>query len=68
MDDRGQLRVSEVQHIPISFGYISSKYSRYGYLVEVVTMRELANLLKKKLQWLTYMRDSIVGNLAETRL
>ena len=67
LDDDGQMKLDEVRHIPVSFGYVSAKYSRFGYLVEVVTIKELPNLLTKKCQWLTYMHDSIARKLTGTR-
>lgn len=63
LDEENQIKLDEVKHIPISFGYISAKYSRFGYLVEVVTTEELPTLLEKKREWITDMHHSITRKL-----
>jgi hypothetical protein len=63
LDEDSQIKVDEVTHIPVSFGYISAKYSRYGYLIDVVTIEELPILLTKKREWITYMHNSIARKL-----
>lgn len=59
LNDDGQIILDEIQNIPVSFGYISSKYNRYGYLVEVVTIQELPILLSRKLEWISDIHNSI---------
>lgn len=65
LDDDNRIKLYEVRHIPISFGYISAKYSRYGYLVEVVTIEELPILLAKKRKWIEDMKGSIISKLTK---
>ena len=59
LNDRAELELNEIGHIPVSFGYISSGYVHYTYLVDVVTVRELANLVSSKEKWIAGIRDTI---------
>ena len=63
LDEDSRMKLDEISHIPISFGYISTEYSRFGYLVEVVTIEELPVLLAKKRKWITHMHNSIARKL-----
>ncbi len=63
LDEKDTLKLDQIDYIPISFGYISSQYKRSGYLVDVVTIKELPNLLSGKQAWIDYMKDAIVRQL-----
>ena len=67
LDEQNQIKLDEIRHIPISFGYISAKYSRFGYLVEVVTTEELPTLLEKKREWIADMHNSIARKLGKEK-
>lgn len=65
LDEENQIKLDEIRHIPISFGYISTKYSGFGHLVEVVITEELPTLLAKKREWITDMHNSIARKLGK---
>ena len=64
LDGNSNLRLNQVEHIPISFGYMSKAYT-HEYLVEVITIGALRDLILKKRQWITNMRDSIIRKLKD---
>lgn len=57
------LELLEIQHIPVSFGYVSNQYNRIDYLVEIVTINELPNLLLNKQKWIAHVRNTMITKL-----
>ena len=62
LNSKNDLEINEINYIPVSFGYISSEYSRFGYSVEVVRLDELNNLLESKEKWIIGIRNAIMNN------
>jgi len=63
LDENDELYIHEIDHALVSFGYISVEYQRYRYLVDLVTLKELPNLLSAKRKWLESIKDAVVKNL-----
>lgn len=63
LDKKDELELNEIDQILVSFGYISSEYQHRHYLVDVVTVKELPNLLSSKKEWINGIKDIIVNNL-----
>ena len=64
---KNELELKEINHIPVSFGYISPAYKRYDYLVDIVTLDELPNLLIKKRKWLEDIKCSIYKEIDKNK-
>jgi hypothetical protein len=67
LSEKGELELNEIGHIPVSCGYISSEYLRRDHIVDVVTIRELPNLLEQKRKWVADMCHSIVEAIGKTK-
>lgn len=65
LSEENRLEIEETKHILISFGYISSEYQRYSYLIELVTIDELPNLISQKSKWLETISKIGEKNLSE---
>jgi hypothetical protein len=63
IDEEGHFRLNEIKHMPVSFGYISARYNRFNYIVEIVTIDELPNLLLKKLQWIKNISNTMIRKI-----
>lgn len=59
LNENSEMQLSEIGHIPVSFGYISSEYDRSHYLIDVVTLKGLPNLLAIKQKWIKRIRATI---------
>lgn len=66
LDDDAQLRLNEIEHIPISFAYVSGGYSRSRYLVEIVTLNKLPTLLLRKHKWITDIKNTMINKLRKS--
>ncbi len=64
LDVEDKLTIQEVNHIPISFGYLSNQYKHseefLDYVVEIVTIDKLSDLLVNKEKWLNSLMESII--------
>lgn len=65
LDDDNHLKIDEITHLPVSFGYISKAYG-HEYLVEIVTFNTFAKLLSDKRNWIDSIKDSIISKLSES--
>ncbi len=65
LDENNHLKIDEITHFPVSFGYISKAYG-HEYLVEIVTSNTLAKLLSDKRNWIDSIKDSIISKLSES--
>jgi len=67
LSEKGELELDEIGYIPISCGYISSEYVRRDHLVDVVTIKELPNLLKCKRKWVADMCHCVLKAINKTK-
>lgn len=51
-NEKNKLELNEINHIPVLFNYISPNYNRNNYLIDVVSTKELPNLLASKAKWI----------------
>jgi hypothetical protein len=65
LNEKDELELDEVDHMLVSFGYISSEYQRRSNLVDIVTVKELPNLLSSKKKWLNGIKDAIVKKVTK---
>lgn len=59
---KDELKVNEIAYIPVSFGFISGAYGRFGilgYLVDLLTLKELPNFLLVKKNWLDSIHTTL---------
>jgi hypothetical protein len=59
LNEQNELELDEINHIPIFFNRISPKYNRTNYIVDVVTIKELPNLLTSKEKWINLIKENI---------
>lgn len=59
LNNQDELELNEINHIPVLFNRISPKYDRYNYLIDVITVKELPNLLVKKEKWINAIAEKI---------
>ena len=59
LNKQDELKLNEINHIPIIFNRISPNYNRHGYLVDVVRVEELSNLLAEKEKWFNAVIEKI---------
>ena len=57
--NNNELELNEINHIPVLFNRISPKYNRSNYLIDVVTVKELPNLLLDKEKWINAVKEKI---------
>jgi hypothetical protein len=67
LSEHHELELDEIGYIPVSCGYISSEYVRRDHLVDVVTIKELPNLLEFKRKWIDDMCQGIVKAIHKTK-
>jgi hypothetical protein len=56
---KNELELNEINHIPVLFNRISPKYYRHNYIIDVVTIKELPNLLTSKEKWINLIKENI---------
>ena len=59
LNKQNELELNEINHIPILFNRVSPKYNRGNYIVDVLTIKELPNLLVSKEKWINTIKDKI---------
>jgi len=59
LNKKNELELNEINHIPVLFNRISPKYDRDNYIIDVVTIKELPNLLTSKEKWINTIKEKI---------
>ena len=59
LNEKNELELNEINHIPILFNRISPKYDRDNYIIDVITIKELPNLLTSKEKWINTIMEKI---------
>ena len=59
LNEQNELELNEIDHIPILFNRISPKYDRNNYIIDVITIKELPNLLTSKEKWIGIIMEKI---------
>jgi len=67
LDTKGDLVLRKINHIPVSFGYISGVYERYQYVVDLLTFEHLPTFLSSKRKWLHSLQSVFNTKLATVK-
>ena len=59
LNKKNELELNEINHIPVLFNRVSPKYKRNNYIIDVVTIKELPNLLTSKEKWINTIKEKI---------
>jgi hypothetical protein len=59
LNKKNELELNEINHIPVFFNRVSPKYKRNNYIIDVVTIKELPNLLTSKEKWINTIKEKI---------
>lgn len=59
LNEQNELELNEINHIPVLFNRISPKYDRYNYIIDIITIKELPNLLTSKEKWINTIKEKI---------
>lgn len=59
LNKQNELELNEINHIPVLFNRISPKYNRNNYIIDVITIKELPNLLTSKEKWINTIKEKI---------
>lgn len=59
LNKQNELELNEINHIPVLFNRISPKYDRYNYIIDIITIKELPNLLTSKEKWINTIMEKI---------
>ncbi len=59
LNKQNELELNEINHIPVLFNRISPKYKRNNYIIDVITIKELPNLLTSKEKWINTIKEKI---------
>ena len=59
LNKQNELELDEINHIPVFFNRISPKYDRNNYIIDVITIKELPNLLRSKVKWINTIKEKI---------
>jgi len=59
LNKQNELELNEINHIPVLFNRISPKYNRNNYIIDVITIKELPNLLTSKEKWINTIMEKI---------
>ena len=59
LNKENELELNEINHIPVLFNRVSPKYDRNNYIIDVITIKELPNLLTSKEKWINAIMEKI---------
>ena len=60
LNKQNELELNEINHIPVLFNRVSPKYERGNYIIDVITIKELPNLLTSKEKWINTIMEKIL--------